>query len=285
MKVFTPRHLATLSKGAEENILPWFMNAFSKRAIILKERIANSFIKTSPLRKGRQILYGRVILVERVFIHHKKQHQKSECSCMDWLADFNIYCSTVDLLFICRLVTGHMMIYCCHRFWGKGSTVIYSLPGFTVHMWIYYSHGLIGHIWIYCSHRLTVHLVFKFTCGFCSSHGFEFTWICSSHGFAVNMDLSSHGYAVLMDLSSHVFAVHMCLLFTWLNNLDSQPRWLSWMRVRLETRRSRVRPPPRLATFFREDWSGNIFYGHSLPSADSRRAVVSFWWKNVHNTG
>ena len=26
-------------------------------------------------------------------------------------------------------------------------------------------------------------------------------------------------------------------------------------------------------------------YGHSLPSADSRRAVVSFWQKNVHNTG
>ena len=30
---------------------------------------------------------------------------------------------------------------------------------------------------------------------------------------------------------------------------------------------------------------GMIFYGHSLPSADSRRAVVSFWRKNVHNTG
>ena len=28
-----------------------------------------------------------------------------------------------------------------------------------------------------------------------------------------------------------------------------------------------------------------IFYGHSLPSADSRRAVVSFWRNNVHNTG
>ena len=28
-----------------------------------------------------------------------------------------------------------------------------------------------------------------------------------------------------------------------------------------------------------------IFYGHSLPSAVSRRAVVSFWRKNVHTTG
>ena len=55
--------------------------------------------------------------------------------------------------------------------------------------------------------------------------------------------------------------------------------------VRLETRRSRVQTPPRSATFFRGDWSWNIFYGHSLPSADSRRAVVSFWRKSVHNTG
>ena len=55
--------------------------------------------------------------------------------------------------------------------------------------------------------------------------------------------------------------------------------------VWLETRRSRVQPPPRSATFFHGDWSWNIFYGHSLPSADSRRAVVSFWRKNVHNTG
>ena len=69
------------------------------------------------------------------------------------------------------------------------------------------------------------------------------------------------------------------------NNNNSRPRWLSWMRVRLETRRSRVRLPPRSATFFRGDLSWNIFYGHSLPFADSRRTVVSFWRKNVHNTG
>ena len=66
---------------------------------------------------------------------------------------------------------------------------------------------------------------------------------------------------------------------------DSRPWWLSWILNRLETRRSRVQPLPRFATFFRGDWWWNIFYGHSLPSADSRRADVSFWRKNVHNTG
>ena len=30
------------------------------------------------------------------------------------------------------------------------------------------------------------------------------------------------------------------------------------------------------------DWSWNIFYSHSFPSTDSRRAVVSSWRKNVH---
>ena len=43
--------------------------------------------------------------------------------------------------------------------------------------------------------------------------------------------------------------------------------------------------PAGSATFFRVNWSWNIFYGHSLPSADSRRTVVSFWRKNVHSTG
>ena len=43
--------------------------------------------------------------------------------------------------------------------------------------------------------------------------------------------------------------------------------------------------PAGSATFFRGDLSWDIFYGHSLPSADSRRVVVSSWQKNAHNTG
>ena len=39
------------------------------------------------------------------------------------------------------------------------------------------------------------------------------------------------------------------------------------------------------AKFFRGDWSWNMFYGHFLPFADSRRTVDSFWRKHVHNTG
>ena len=54
-----------------------------------------------------------------------------------------------------------------------------------------------------------------------------------------------------------------------------RPRWVNRMRVRLEIRRSRVRSSSSSTTFFRRDWSWNIFYGHSLPSANSRQLSVS----------
>ena len=38
-----------------------------------------------------------------------------------------------------------------------------------------------------------------------------------------------------------------------------QPRWLSWMRRPTGDQRSLVQPPLRSATFFRGDWSWNIF--------------------------
>ena len=50
---------------------------------------------------------------------------------------------------------------------------------------------------------------------------------------------------------------------------------------RLACKRHRVRSP-RPAHSFVETWSGKHFYGHSPSAADSRRAVVSYWRKNVH---
>ena len=85
------------------------------------------------------------------------------------------------------------------------------------------------------------------------------------------------------------------LLFRKLDTLlVGLPRWHNLMLVWLAIRRSQVQSSPGQASFFAEieifssvifslpliqegqDWSWNIFYGHSLPSADSRRAVCQF---------
>ena len=107
-------------------------------------------------------------------------------------------------------------------------------------------------------------------------HGHQHVWIphITDPGEWMSLDISPVKILILIGIQGQGITLFAC----W-------PRRLSWMRVRLETRRSWVRPQPRSATFFRGDWSWNTFYGHSLPSADSRRAVVSFWRKNVHNTG
>ena len=54
-----------------------------------------------------------------------------------------------------------------------------------------------------------------------------------------------------------------------------------WSLSRLVIRRAWVHGSGP-ATFFHWDWSWNLFYGHSLPSADSRREVVSYLRKKVH---
>ena len=58
-------------------------------------------------------------------------------------------------------------------------------------------------------------------------------------------------------------------------------RLLDRKRVRLACKRPRDRSP-RLAHSFVKPWSWKHFYGHSPSSADSKRAVVSYWRKNVH---
>ena len=87
------------------------------------------------------------------------------------------------------------------------------------------------------------------------------------------------------QITNIMFGSHRGLVPHQWNITVSRPRWLSWMRRPTGDQEVAGSTPSRSATFFRGDWSWNIFYGHSLPSADSRRAVVSFWRKNVHNTG
>ena len=53
------------------------------------------------------------------------------------------------------------------------------------------------------------------------------------------------------------------------------------LKMKRDCGRSRVRSSGPL-TFFRWDWSWNHYYGHSFPSADSSRAVVNYWRKDVH---
>ena len=60
-------------------------------------------------------------------------------------------------------------------------------------------------------------------------------------------------------------------------------RWLSWMRRPTGDQEVAGSTPAEVGNIL--SWRLIIFYGHSLPSADLRRAVVSFWRKNVHNTG
>ena len=74
-------------------------------------------------------------------------------------------------------------------------------------------------------------------------------------------------------LMSHV---NKCITMKYRHNQQS-----AQSDARPVLRRSRVRSS-HPATFFCGDWSRNNFYSHSLPSADSRRAVVSYWRKNVH---
>ena len=64
-----------------------------------------------------------------------------------------------------------------------------------------------------------------------------------------------------------------------------RPQWLSWMRRLTGDQEVSGSTPTEVGNILLGDWSWNIFYGHSLPSAGSRRAVVSFWRKTVHNTG
>ena len=81
-----------------------------------------------------------------------------------------------------------------------------------------------------------------------------------------------------VDLQTTLFLLHFSILYAILHLIkadvarsDARAPGMRWLQIRSS----------RPATFFCGDWSWNNFYGHALLSADSRRAVVSYWWKNV----
>ena len=96
-------------------------------------------------------------------------------------------------------------------------------------------------------------------------------------------DESEYSYSLIRTLVSlnvgkRSFSQYKRVNLTWCFKhwkfLSCRHRWLSRTCVWLVIRRSRVQYPPDSATFFLGDWSWNTFYGHSLPSADSRRAAA-----------
>ena len=138
----------------------------------------------------------------------------------------------------------------------KNDEIIFSVPRLLINVWPWsyvVAHLLISPLILWSAPA-------PFTCSISAGRGIQL--IAVWRFIAQNLSLSSLLYLCMAGLGGSVGCA-----------------------VRLEIRRSCVQPPPRSATFLRGDWSWNIFYGHSLPSADSRRAVVSFWRKNVHNTG
>ena len=78
--------------------------------------------------------------------------------------------------------------------------------------------------------------------------------------------------------------LHLYMIFCLSTLFERWPQWLSRicirLHIRLVIRRWRVQYPQDWQHwwwFFLGDWSWNIFYSHSLPSTDSRKAVVSSW--------
>ena len=73
--------------------------------------------------------------------------------------------------------------------------------------------------------------------------------------------------------------------FLWYHAEGCRPRWLIWMRRPTGDQEVAGSTPAEVGNIFSWRLIMKYFAGHFLPSADSRRAVVSFWRKNVHSTG
>ena len=67
-----------------------------------------------------------------------------------------------------------------------------------------------------------------------------------------------------------------------MNHISQKPGPVARSDARLPGMRTVAGSIMDLGTFFCLDWSWNHFYDHSLPTADSSRAVVSYWRKDMY---
>ena len=102
---------------------------------------------------------------------------------------------------------------------------------------------------------------------------FHAWWLSVSICLSVHPSVCQSVIHLYVDTCRYVIVLFSWDIFSWAG-VSGSIRCLSDYVIR----RLQVQPLADLVTFFHGDWSWNIFYSHSLPSPDSRRAVVSFCW-------
>ena len=84
--------------------------------------------------------------------------------------------------------------------------------------------------------------------------------------------------AQFLDLIQSISVIHFLLCFS----IKYKPGHLAQSGARLTVNQGLTGSSPSPATFFCWDLVMKKFYDHPHPSADSRRAVVSYWQKYGH---
>ena len=121
----------------------------------------------------------------------------------------------------------------------------------------------------------------RFTWNFCEIY-LEFLW--DLPGIFVRFTWNFCEISFLFSSSSLALCILSCcnqIQYQWnTHNKPCPAEPHSAISSKSDDRGREFNPGP--APYFRGDWSWNIFYGHSPPSTDSRRAVVSYKRKYVH---
>ena len=88
-----------------------------------------------------------------------------------------------------------------------------------------------------------------------------------------------------IDIVEIWFGIAIGYISSIFDRVICRPRWFSWMRRPTGDQEVAGSTPAEVGNILSWRLIVKYFLRSSPPSADSRRAVVSFWRKNVHNTG